>query len=146
MLRGGVCDVYDDGAAGALVDTWMREDLYAIDLAVGRDFAVTWRRWGLVCVWLVLPLLIGTMACGLKGVELAVTAEEGLTSSIPGMRGDPHDSAAYIAEEEEGFREDGRSGTRWMEGGEVLGLAAFVSGLTGLLILRSRRSYRIVSQ
>ena len=77
--------------------------------------------------------------CVYRSVDDAVTAEEGLNYSIPGMRGDSRYSPDDIRKGQAALQEMDRDGDRWMLAAVVLFSALLVSGVRGYRLLRSTR-------
>jgi hypothetical protein len=95
---------------------------------------------GKALCWLALPLLICAVFCGLKGVALAVTAEEGLNYSVPGMQADARYPAAEVRRVEMDFRRGQRLGEEWMTAAEGACFGAITAGVFGFLDLPSGRA------
>jgi len=84
-------------------------------------------------------VLLGALACVYQSINDAVTAEEGLNYSIPGMRGDSRYSPEHIRKAQAVFQQLDRDGDRWMTVAGVLFLIVIVSGASGYRLLRSAR-------
>ena len=99
---------------------------------------MTRRKWGRLLTWLVLTLLAVALFCVYKSIGLGVTSEEGLRSSIPGMKSDAHYSPEDVRKEEKAFREMALSANRWMEVAGLALLTSIASGVAAYTLSRSR--------
>jgi hypothetical protein len=97
------------------------------------------RGWGKLLSWLALSLLLAAFVCVYKSFDDAVTAEEGLNYSIPGMRGDSRYSPDDIRKGQAAFQQMDRHSDLWMIAGVVLFSTLLVTGVSGYRQLRFTR-------
>ena len=99
---------------------------------------MTRRKSGIILAWLAVPLLAASLFCFYKGIEPAVTSEEGLKYSIPAMRADAHYSPENVRKQEIALREMAHSADRWMDLAELALLISIASGVPAYILLRPR--------